>query len=259
MLQHFIGDVVDPLNRDLLPEAPVRESGLATLSVPQQILRAASAYDGRVALVDGVTKRAISYRQLILETRHAAKALVQRGLQKGEVVCLYSHNQPEYAVAVLAVTLAGGVVSMVTPETSVEGLTARLQATQTKILLTNKRLLKTALLAAGQSAVRHLYSFDSAQGVQHFAELFETVMLDDERPTEALLDVQRDLLAWWQANGGENLRRTHAEIAAACQQAGLNPESPPQTIGMSAVSLADGEPALLRLLQALWQGDMVVT
>jgi acyl-CoA synthetase (AMP-forming)/AMP-acid ligase II len=240
-------------------EEALAEFSKVSLSVPQMILRAAVDYGSRAALVDAATKRTLSYRQLVTETRHAAKALAQRGLQKGDVVCLYSQNLPDYAVAVLAVTLAGGVVTLAKPGCYSETLVQQLKTTQAKVMLTTKRLFKTGLLAASQTAVRQVYSFDSTQGVQHFAELFETVIQQDEKPTDALLDVQRDLMAWWLTDDDASLRRTHAQVATALQSNGARADAVPCTVGFGSVSFADHEQAFLQLLQALSQGDTVVT
>jgi hypothetical protein len=125
-------------------------------------------------------------------------------------------------------------------------------------MLTTKRLFKTGLLAASQTAVRQVYSFDSTQGVQHFAELFETVIGQDEKPTEALLDVQRDLMSWWLADDGASLRCTHAQVAEALQSVGVQAEATPLKVKIGAASFADHEQMFLQLLQALWQGNTVV-
>lgn len=222
-------------------------------TVPQMVLRAAQARAGAAAIIHRATGRRITYRQLINETRHAAKACAPRGLQKGDVVCLASPNLPEYAIAVLAVAMAGGVVTLLAPNAAPEQWVSQLQTTGAKFLLTTRAYLRAGLLAASQTDVRHVYSFDAAPGALHFAELFETVMADDERPTEALLDPQRDLMAWLFAPREEGVRHTHAEIVAALQQPSANESA---TVDLSAVSFAQ-EGALLTLLRALWRGATV--
>ncbi len=205
------------------------------------------------ALLDQKTGRRISYRQLASETRHAAKALALRGLQKGEVVCLYSPNLPEYAVAVLAVTLAGGVITLAAPALATDALAQRLAVTHAQWLVTTKAHLRHAVLAASQSSVRQVYSFDPALGAHHVGELFETVMADNERTTEALIDPQRDTMVWLfdEAECGKPYR--YAAVAAHLTEYPL----PSGAVELSGVSLAAPD-SFWMLLAALANGKTVL-
>ncbi|NOT60938.1 MAG: AMP-binding protein [Acidobacteria bacterium] len=235
-----------------VPETSEAEGASLLPTVTQSIVRQAAERTG-MALHDQKTGRRISYHQLASATRHAAKALALRGFQKGQVVCLYSPNLPEYAVAVLAVTLAGGVVTLAVPTLEPELLARQLAATHSQWLVTTKRHLSKALLAASQTAVRHVYSFDPALGAQHIGELFETIIADDERPTEALLDPQRDLMAWLFDETEPGTRYPHAAVAALLQARAW----PANPLEIKGASLAQAE-VLWDWLAALQHGMTVL-
>ena len=222
-------------------------------TVPQLILRAAQDREGAAAIIHQATGRRITYRQLINETRRAAKAFAQRGLQKGDIVCLASPNLPEYAVAALAVAMAGGAVTLLAPHAAPAQWGSSLQTTGAKFLLTTRAYLRVGLLAASQAEVRHVYSFDAAPGAQHFAELFETVMADDEKPTEALLDPQRDWMAWLLTPTGAVARHTHADVVAALAK--LAPCA--EVLDLTKTPLSE-DAAFFALWHALWRGATVL-
>ncbi len=243
-------EAVPAVMKDAVPEAGA-ERLMPTIT--QLIVRQAVERAGVTALHDQKTGRRISYRQLASEIRHAAKALAQRGLQKGEVVCLYSPNLPEYAVAVLAVTLAGGVITLAAPTLDAEVLAQRLAITRAQWLVTTKAHLRSAVLAASQSSVRQVYSFDPALGAHHVGELFETVMADDERATEALIDPQRDTMAWLFDEAESATPYSFAAVAARLAEY----QMPSGEIELSGVSLAEKD-SFLMLLAALVNGETVV-
>jgi long-subunit acyl-CoA synthetase (AMP-forming) len=219
-----------------------------TPTLVQQIVRQAAVRTGVTALHDRQTGRRITYPQLARATRRAAKALALRGLQKGDVACLYSPNLPEYAVAVLTVTLAGGVVTLAAPTLSATELAQQLSVTTAQWLVTTRAGLRNALLAASQTAVRHVYSFDPAVGAHHVGELFETTLAEDERTTEALLVPQRDVMAWLfdSEPAGRQYRYAEAsDILAA--RASL---SEPLELGNKSLAQAENLWAGLQALQA---------
>jgi acyl-coenzyme A synthetase/AMP-(fatty) acid ligase len=232
------------------PAAAARE--ILPLTVPQLIVRQAAGRTG-IALYDQQTGRRVSYRQLASATRRVAKSLALRNFQKGEVVCLYSPNLPEYAVAVLAATLAGGIITLAAPTAAPDDLARQLAATHARWLVTTKKHLSKALLAASQTGVRHVYSFDPAQGAQHVGELLETVIADDERPTEALLDPQRDLIAWLFNEKEQSLCYKHAEITALLQARPL----PSNLLEIKDASLAETD-VFWDWLAALLHGQTIL-
>lgn len=63
------------------------------------MLRRARARGDKPALIDAMSGRTITYRQLVESVERVAAGLSARGFRKGDVFAIYSPNIPEYAVA----------------------------------------------------------------------------------------------------------------------------------------------------------------
>ena len=63
----------------------------------------------KVALVEGLSQRSLSYNQLKQQIDHLATGLSQRSFKKGDVLAIFCPNLPEYAVIFLGVAKAGGI------------------------------------------------------------------------------------------------------------------------------------------------------
>jgi hypothetical protein len=109
------------------------------------------------------------------------------------------------------------------------------------------------VLAASQSSVRQVYSFDPALGAHHVGELFETVMADGERTTEALIDPQRDMMVWFFDKAECGKPYSFAAVAAHLTEYPL----PSGVAELSGASLAEPDSFWL-LLAALAKGKTVL-
>ncbi|KAK2171953.1 hypothetical protein NP493_1012g00000 [Ridgeia piscesae] len=65
----------------------------------------------KVALIDGPTGRRYSYRELLTSIRNVSSALLQRGFQKGDILCVISANCCQYPMAVHGAVSIGGILT----------------------------------------------------------------------------------------------------------------------------------------------------
>jgi len=130
-------------------DVPIRED----LTLTEFVLQRASELADKPALIDGLTDDKITYGQLADSIRKVASNLAARGLDKGDVLAIYSYNLPEYPIAFHAVATLGGVSTTANPSYTAEELAYQLNDAGAKYLLTVPGLIDRALAAASQSKV----------------------------------------------------------------------------------------------------------
>ena len=153
--------------------SPYPNVTIPDVSLAKMVLGRLPAYGDKPALIDGVTGRSLTYRQLSAAIRSVAAGLSQRGLRQGDVFAIYSPNLPEYVVAFHAVLLAGGVVTTLNPLYTVEEVVTQLNDCGAKYLLTISKFLDNAQAAATRSTVREVFTFDTVEGATPFSALME--------------------------------------------------------------------------------------
>ncbi len=79
----------------------------------------------------------LTYRQLHSKVCQLANVLKQRGLKKGDVVCIYMPMVPELAIALLACARIGAIHSVVFAGFSSKALTDRINDAKAKMVLTS--------------------------------------------------------------------------------------------------------------------------
>ncbi|HEX8633942.1 MAG TPA: AMP-binding protein [Pyrinomonadaceae bacterium] len=135
------------------------------------VLARARERGDKPALIDAVSGRAITYRQLDEAVRRVAAGLAARGFGKGDVFAIYSPNLPEYAVAFHAVSLVGGTLTTLNPLYTTEEAAHQLKDARAKYLLTAPALLDKAQEAAAQAGVEEVFVFGECEGATPFAAL----------------------------------------------------------------------------------------
>lgn len=243
-----------------LPPITVPEIPLA-----QFVLQHVSQFGKKDALIDGASGRTLSYAQLWAQLRHVAKSLVQRGYRKGDVFALYSPNLPEYAVAFHAITTMGGVLLPVPPHCPPNELAAQLNDARAQCLLTTGAGLNNVWQVVEQTALREVFTFDSAPHAKHFAELCESILQENEVPTDALIEPRHDLalLSSETAEAGAHAQAalTHHAFALNVLQLSALEATPPPTARDVFLGVAPfHQPSSFLLLNyALYHGATVVT
>ncbi|WP_329521461.1 AMP-binding protein [Spirillospora sp. NBC_01491] len=169
--------------------------------------------DGRAAVLDATTGRALTYADLAAAVGAAAAGLAREGVRPGTVVALHLPDSPEFAIALHAVIAAGAVPFPVRATVPAAELARLLESTGARVLITWPVLLDTAAQAATAAGVGRVYCFGAEPDVTPFSALLDggaapDVPLDPARDT-ALLTSTRGL-----TGPSRPVRLTHAEVVA---------------------------------------------
>jgi acyl-CoA synthetase (AMP-forming)/AMP-acid ligase II len=164
-----------------IPEVPLSEF----------VLKDAEKFRDKAALVDGVTGRTITYRELPGLVARAAAGLAARGFGKGDCLALYSPNVPEYAVAFHATASLGGMVTTVNPLYTAAELGKQLRDSGARFLVTAAPFLATAKEASAQTKIEEIFVFGEAEGATPFGAL----LANDAPAPEADIHPRDDIVA----------------------------------------------------------------
>lgn len=114
------------------------------------ILASARRLPEKVALVSG--KRRLTFAEIDQSSNALARALVKRGVERGDRVVVFADNSVEAVIAFWAVLKANAVVSMVHPQTKADRLAYLLNDSRAAALITDAPLLPVAGDAARRSS-----------------------------------------------------------------------------------------------------------
>ncbi|KAI0220779.1 hypothetical protein LSAT2_027746, partial [Lamellibrachia satsuma] len=81
----------------------------------------------RVALIDGPTGRRYTYRELLTSIRNVGNALLRRGFQKGDILCIICANCCQYPMTLHGVLSIGGTVTTCNPQCTLDDIRNQLQ------------------------------------------------------------------------------------------------------------------------------------
>ncbi|HUJ76062.1 MAG TPA: AMP-binding protein, partial [bacterium] len=199
------------------PDVPI-----PSVSVHDYVLRHAQRLGSKPALIDGPSGRTLSYAQLAGAIRACAAGLAARGFKKGDVFAIYSPNLPEYAVAFLGVSMAGGINTTVNPLYTADELAAQLSDSKARFLLTVPAFLDKAREAAAKARVEEVFVFGEAPGATPFSALLS----GGGTPPAVTFNPAEDLVVLPYSSGTTGLPKgvmlTHRNIVAnLCQAEGM--------------------------------------
>lgn len=86
------------------------EPGLGALTLPGLLDEVRARHGDKEAVVFPAGDVRLTYRDLYSQARRLARALLARGLTKGQRVAVLIANRPEWVVAAFGITMAGGVM-----------------------------------------------------------------------------------------------------------------------------------------------------
>src|SRR5262245_15904776 len=151
--------------------SPHQALEIPSAAVADFVLRRASERGTRSALVDPISQRTITYRDLAADVARVAAGLAGLGLQKGQVCAIFSPNTIDYAIAVLAIVRLGAIVTTANPLYTVDELAPQLRDARAKILIAAPAVQAVALEAARLGGVEHVIAFGEFAGAIPFDEL----------------------------------------------------------------------------------------
>ena len=183
-------------------QSPFPDIEIPEVPLPAFVLWRAHELGDKPALIDAVSGRQVSYRQLVDSIRRAACGLHRRGFTKGDVLALYSPNLPEFAIAYYAVASLGGVVTTINPLATVDELASQLADSGARWLVSAPLCLDKALQAADRAGLDQVYVFgDAAAG----ASAFDVLLADDAPLPQVPIDVHTDIIALPYSSGTTGL------------------------------------------------------
>ena len=140
------------------------------ISLTEFVLERVPEFGDKPAIIDGQTGRTVTYAELVPAIHRLATGLAGQGLTKGDVLAIYSPNLPEFVLAFHAVTLLGGVVTMVPPLFTDEEIKTQLRDSGASFLVTIPQLSARACeVAAGN--IEKIFVIGESEGETSLSSL----------------------------------------------------------------------------------------
>ncbi|MFC4032597.1 SDR family NAD(P)-dependent oxidoreductase [Streptomyces polygonati] len=204
----------------MIISSPYPDLTIPDLSLPDFVLERAEERGDAPAVIDGLTGRALSYRDLAAQVRQAAAALRARGVAGGDVLGLCSPNSPEFVVAYYAASLAGATVTTMNPIVTGHEMTTQLADSGARWLVTSPEVFQDkGRKAAADVGVQEAFVLGEADGATPFAALLDTSP-PDSLPSGSLPAVSPDGLALLPYSSGtsglpKGVMLTHHQLVAS--------------------------------------------
>jgi acyl-CoA synthetase (AMP-forming)/AMP-acid ligase II len=151
--------------RSRFPEVAVPD-----VTLGEFVFEHAGAWSDRPALIDGPSGRTLTYGALREMIGSCRAALAARGFARGDVLCLFSPNVPEYAAVFFAVAELGGANTTANPMYGADELANQLKDSGAKIVVTAPALAEKARAAAAATGIGEVIVWGEAPGCTPFAE-----------------------------------------------------------------------------------------
>ncbi|MFE2351911.1 4-coumarate--CoA ligase family protein [Kitasatospora cineracea] len=143
----------------------------------------------RPALVDGLTGRSVSYRELETGSRRVAAGLAEAGVARGDVVALFSPNSIAYPLAFYATTRTGATVTPVSALATAGELADQLRDSGARWIITVAAFLPVARQAAAEHPVAGIFVCDEAEGHRSLADLAASSAPEPAPPIDPAADL----------------------------------------------------------------------
>ena len=171
-----------------------------------------AGYGDQTALIwegnDPNTDTALSYAELLSEVSKFANILKEKGVEKGDRVCIYMQMIPELAIAMLSCTRIGAVHSIVFGAFSPDSLRDRINDSSCKALITQDTGVR--------GTKQNIPMKSNADIALKNTPSIETVIVVQRTGEEVAMQEGRDF--WW-----EELMKTADDI---CQPVEMDAEDP---------------------------------
>jgi acyl-CoA synthetase (AMP-forming)/AMP-acid ligase II len=191
------------------------------LDVPlhDAVLGRAQEYGDRIALVDGVTGREISYAQLDQMTRRIAAGFAELGIVHGDTIALHSPNTILYPAVFYGATRAGATVTTVNALYTASELHKQLVDSRAKLLVTISLFLPVATEAVEGTDVQEILVCDQAEGYRSVQELLASTAPEPVVEIDPLNDVAVLPYSSGTTGAAKGVMLTHSNIATNLTQA----------------------------------------
>ena len=202
-------------------KSPFPPVTIPEMPLTQFVFEHASRYPERAALIDGPSRRTLTYGQLTDGIQRAAAGLAQRGFKSGDVLAIFSPNLPEYAVAFHAVASLGGTNTTINPLYTTDELATQLSDSRATFLITVPAFLDRARAAAARTGIKEIFVFGEAEGATPFSALLK----GGAAMPAVQIDARKNVVALPYSSGTTGLPKgvmlTHYNLVANVCQAGF--------------------------------------
>jgi acyl-CoA synthetase (AMP-forming)/AMP-acid ligase II len=214
----------------------------------RHVLRHAERWARHTALVDPSDGRTLTYGELAAAARRTAAGLAERGLGRGDVVAVYSPNQPEFAITVLGAAMAGVTTTTANPLYTADELGYQLRDSGARLVVTTAPFMDRAREAATEAG------FDAVLG-------HDEIGSDGEPPTVAIAPDDVVLLPYSSGTTGlpKGVELTHRAVVANLAQAEAVLTLGPQDTVLGVAPMYHCMGLITVAAHALCQGATLVT
>lgn len=148
------------------------------------ILESSRRWPGKTALVDASIDRRITYSEYGALVESLSRGLISAGLKPGEVVAIFLPNSWEFCVAYHAITLAGGIPTLLNPSYRDREFHYQLENSNAVVLITDGCLLEGVRLE-GLPSLRRVYTTRSRHaGAEEYSDLLRPVTAHLPAPSD---------------------------------------------------------------------------
>jgi long-chain acyl-CoA synthetase len=115
---------------------------------------AAGRYPDRPAII--FHDLMLTYREVVSMVKCIANGLYHLGIRKGDIICLFTLNRPEYTITLNAAATIGAIVSPMNPSYKEREITYQLGNSEAKAILIQRELLPLLQLVLSQQSLPNL-------------------------------------------------------------------------------------------------------
>ncbi len=236
------------------------------VSLTEYVFEHAAGHLDHVALIDGPTGRSYTFRALLDLTGRVSAALAARGIGKGQKVCIYSPNTPEYPAIFFGVSRIGATNTTANPLYTADELAKQLVDSGARLVFTVPPLAERAVAAAAKVGAS-VITLGEAPGCQPFAEFVTTggaapQGMDVIRPAVPI-DARHDLVTLPYSSGTTGLPKgvmlTHRNLVANLAQCDAIDTSTPGDTTVGILPFFHIYGMVVILCMVLRKGATVVT
>jgi acyl-CoA synthetase (AMP-forming)/AMP-acid ligase II len=240
--------------------APAPE--IPDVDISSFVLAGANEHPDKPALIDGPSGRAVTFGELDALSGAFAGALAERGIGKGDVVCVYMPNLPEYAVVFHGVCRAGAANTTANPLYSAREVNHQLHDSGAKLIVTIPMFLDIAREAAQGTHVEEIVLIGGDGSEEDVTQIAELLGAGAAAP-DVDIDPDKDLAVLPYSSGTTGLPKgvmlTHRNLVANILQtdAAMSVEPDDVLIGVLPFFHIYGMTVIMNM--GLWSGSTIVT
>jgi acyl-CoA synthetase (AMP-forming)/AMP-acid ligase II len=174
-------------------------------------------------MIDGPSGRTLTYGELTTAIKAFAAGLAARGFKKGDVLCVYMPNLPEYAIAIHGAASIGAVCTTANPMYTANEVARQLEHSGARAILTIPQFLDNAAEAAEAAGVADVFVVGEAPK-DTGAEPFAALLGDPADAPDVEIDPGEDVAVMPYSSGTTGLPKgvmlTHRNLVANTVQSG---------------------------------------